>query len=420
VATVGGVVKPGDSVVEIVPSEDRLIIEAHLPISDIGYVQAGQRAVIKLASRDARRFGHLEGKVFVTSDGPMPLHPDCRYEVTVNADLTEFTLAGPRHREVTAHSSFQTITTPAPLFSHETQIVAIDEPIVVEFNTPIKAFAYELSPEISSSSSIDESNPSRAYITLSSYEQGQKYDLTITEARGQNGASLKQPYTQKVATTEPLRVVFVPGDGEAGVSQGERPTLTFTEKIRNPEETEQLLSLEPSTLGTWTWVTPDKLEFKPLQEWTKGTKVTIRLKGGPEGFRGESGSFLRQDVESSFTIRPSKIIDVNLSEQRVYAYDNDQLVRTMICSSGSMATPSLTGTYAVYAKAEKVDMRGADYFAPNVPWVLMFNGDYTIHGNYWATSFGIPTSHGCVGLPLSDAEWLYNWTPLGTIVQIHY
>ncbi|HDY69332.1 MAG TPA: murein L,D-transpeptidase, partial [Actinobacteria bacterium] len=112
--------------------------------------------------------------------------------------------------------------------------------------------------------------------------------------------------------------------------------------------------------------------------------------------------------------------DVNLSAQTVTLYEHNQQVRTMICSSGSKATPSLTGTYAVYAKAEKLDMEGEDYSAPDVPWVLMFNGDYTIHGNYWATTFGVPSSHGCVGLPVTDAEFLYNWAPIGTIVSIHY
>jgi adhesin transport system membrane fusion protein len=63
VATVGGVVKPGDSVVEIVPSEDKLIIEARLPISDVGYVQAGQKALITLASRDAGHYGRIHGTV---------------------------------------------------------------------------------------------------------------------------------------------------------------------------------------------------------------------------------------------------------------------------------------------------------------------------------------------------------------------
>jgi len=74
--TVGGVVQAGETIVDIVPSSDRLVIEAHLPISDIGFVQEGQKAVVKLASRDAARFGKLEGTVkqvspdtFTTPDG---------------------------------------------------------------------------------------------------------------------------------------------------------------------------------------------------------------------------------------------------------------------------------------------------------------------------------------------------------------
>lgn len=74
--TVGGVVQAGETLVDVVPSSDRLVVEAHLPISDIGYVQPGQRAMVRLASHDASRFGRLEGTVvhvspdtFVTPDG---------------------------------------------------------------------------------------------------------------------------------------------------------------------------------------------------------------------------------------------------------------------------------------------------------------------------------------------------------------
>lgn len=61
--TVGGVVRAGEDIVDVVPSSDRLVVEAHLPIQDIGYVQAGQQAVVKLASQDAARFGKLDGEV---------------------------------------------------------------------------------------------------------------------------------------------------------------------------------------------------------------------------------------------------------------------------------------------------------------------------------------------------------------------
>ncbi|OAN46730.1 secretion protein HylD [Paramagnetospirillum marisnigri] len=63
VATQGGVVKPGGTVVDIVPAGDRLIVEARLPTYDIGYVSVGQSAKIKLASQDSVRFGSIDGTV---------------------------------------------------------------------------------------------------------------------------------------------------------------------------------------------------------------------------------------------------------------------------------------------------------------------------------------------------------------------
>ncbi len=368
---------------------------------------------------EERLSGRLEGGVFMPDRGPL-LKPDARYEITVNADLRQLSLTGFDTEQVIEKVTFHTVVTPAPLVTETAQAVEIGTPIVVEFNTPIEEFDYTLTPEVPSTATIDKENHTRVLISFEGYEQGQSYTLAFTAATAENGATLKQPYSQAIVTTDPLKVIFVPGDGESAVSRGARPTLTFTEDIRNPEIADSILAVEPSTLGSWEWIAADTLEFRPLDTWTEGAQVTISLKGGTEGLRGVSGSYLREDVQSTFTIKPSKFIDVNLSAQTVTLYEHDQQVRTMICSSGSKATPSLTGTYAVYAKAEKLDMEGEGYSAPDVPWVLMFNGDYTIHGNYWATTFGVPSSHGCVGLPVPDAEFLYNWAPIGTIVSIHY
>ena len=63
VVTLGGVLGPGETVAEVVPGGDRLIIEAKLPTQDIGYIRAGQPVLVKLASADAARFGGLDGKV---------------------------------------------------------------------------------------------------------------------------------------------------------------------------------------------------------------------------------------------------------------------------------------------------------------------------------------------------------------------
>lgn len=63
VTTEGGVIQPGQTVAEIVPVEDRLIIEAELPIQDISYVHPGQTVRVTLVSPEAAAFGHLDGQV---------------------------------------------------------------------------------------------------------------------------------------------------------------------------------------------------------------------------------------------------------------------------------------------------------------------------------------------------------------------
>jgi membrane fusion protein, adhesin transport system len=63
VFTEGGVLAPGGTALEIVPGGDRLVIEAKLPIQDIGYVKVDQIAKVSLTSSDASRFGKLEGRV---------------------------------------------------------------------------------------------------------------------------------------------------------------------------------------------------------------------------------------------------------------------------------------------------------------------------------------------------------------------
>ena len=63
VATVGGVLKPGETVLTIVPEGDALIVEARLAPHEAGYVKSGQRAVIRLNSSELARFGSIEGQV---------------------------------------------------------------------------------------------------------------------------------------------------------------------------------------------------------------------------------------------------------------------------------------------------------------------------------------------------------------------
>jgi len=61
--TVGGVLKPGETVMEVVPANEKLIVEARLNPRDRGYVRSGQAATVKISTYDYVRYGGLEGQV---------------------------------------------------------------------------------------------------------------------------------------------------------------------------------------------------------------------------------------------------------------------------------------------------------------------------------------------------------------------
>jgi len=114
-----------------------------------------------------------------------------------------------------------------------------------------------------------------------------------------------------------------------------------------------------------------------------------------------------------------KWIEVDLSDQQLYAHLGQETVFTAVVSTGTWQHPTVTGRFKVYVKYQAVRMRGPDYDLPNVPWTMYFHQGYAIHGTYWHNNFGTPMSHGCVNMKISEARWLYNWTPKGTLVVVH-
>ena len=113
-------------------------------------------------------------------------------------------------------------------------------------------------------------------------------------------------------------------------------------------------------------------------------------------------------------------IDVNLSKQRLTAYQGNTPVFSALVSTGLPRTPTVVGRFKIYTKLTSTRMRGPGYDLPNVPYTMYFYKGYGIHGTYWHHNFGHPMSHGCVNLRTSDAAWLFNWASIGTPVVTHY
>ena len=112
-------------------------------------------------------------------------------------------------------------------------------------------------------------------------------------------------------------------------------------------------------------------------------------------------------------------IDVDLSKQKTYAYQGNELVQIFRVSTGTWQTPTVTGVYRIYVKYRTQTMSGDDYYLPNVPYVMYFYEGYGLHGTYWHNNFGTPMSHGCVNMKTGEAGWLYDWASVGTVVNVH-
>jgi lipoprotein-anchoring transpeptidase ErfK/SrfK len=113
-----------------------------------------------------------------------------------------------------------------------------------------------------------------------------------------------------------------------------------------------------------------------------------------------------------------RAIVVSTGDQRIYAYENGQLVRSHLVSTGRAETPTVLGDYNIYVKYVADDMSGPDYFLPQVPYTMYFYQGYAIHGTYWHNSFGRPMSHGCVNLPADESAWWFSFADVGTLVRV--
>jgi len=121
-----------------------------------------------------------------------------------------------------------------------------------------------------------------------------------------------------------------------------------------------------------------------------------------------------------------KYILVSISQQHLYAYDNGQLVYSVIASTG-MGNSTRLGTFSVLDKIPNAYGATWNIWMPD--WLGIYwsgsleNGIHALpilaDGNrLWSGFLGSPISFGCVVLGVDTALQVYNWADIGTPVEI--
>jgi adhesin transport system membrane fusion protein len=87
VHTVGGVIKPGMNLIEIVPIEDTLLVEAQIRPANIAFLRPGQKAIVKLTAYDYSIYGGLSAKLeHISADSILDNDGNSHYLVRVRTD----------------------------------------------------------------------------------------------------------------------------------------------------------------------------------------------------------------------------------------------------------------------------------------------------------------------------------------------
>jgi lipoprotein-anchoring transpeptidase ErfK/SrfK len=172
-----------------------------------------------------------------------------------------------------------------------------------------------------------------------------------------------------------------------------------TGKEIRPFETVNIYSTQTVETEEWYLIGPD--------QWLEGRKVArvIINTTPPQG------------------ASTNRWIDVDLAEQTLAVYENNQLIFATVIASGSEPFWTRPGIFQIFQKKDTETMRNNDltdfYYLDNVPWTMYFDGARALHGAYWRTRFGYPQSHGCVNLSVGDSHWVFNWAVEGDWVYIH-
>lgn len=176
------------------------------------------------------------------------------------------------------------------------------------------------------------------------------------------------------------------------------------------------------------------LFFFGSQRDCANSRTCIRDLSGNYDPQSNQGVFLGQEVytpSNSIAYEDARVlgetdgsqkrIEIDLANQKLYAFEGNNLVYDFPISSGKWGrTP--TGDFRIWIKLRYTRMSGGSralgtyYNLPNVPYTMYFYNDevpksrgYGIHGAYWHNNFGHPMSHGCINMKIEDVEKLYYW-----------
>ncbi|MBW8749983.1 MAG: L,D-transpeptidase family protein [Propionibacteriales bacterium] len=218
---------------------------------------------------------------------------------------------------------------------------------------------------------------------------------------------------------------------DATVGVGMPAIIRFDVPITNKASIEKHLHVTsvPAQPGAFHWISDQEVHWRPEQYWQPGTKVTVDadIDSVPAG----NGIFGQKSRTSTFTIGRSMVSKVNINTHQMRVFQDGKLIRTIPITTGEQ--PKYTTRSGVKVIVEKyrkkrmnsetvgIDPNGPDgYNIAGVEYAMRitYSGEF-VHAAPWSVgSQGrANVSHGCTGMSTANAQWLYDQTLIGDVVE---
>jgi len=255
-----------------------------------------------------------------------------------------------------------------------------------------------------------------------------RYTLNA-KANGLGGAANRQ-MTFQTSSPAHLTMPYVNvADGEV-VGVGQPVAIKFDENITNRAAAEKAIAItaNPPVEGAFYWLNNREVRWRPEHFWKPGTAVDVAV--NTYGVDLGDGMFGEDNLRTHFTIGDEIVATADDTTKILTVRINGDVVKSMPTSMGKDSTPTASGFYIIGARFKHIIMDSSTYGVPvnspngyrtDVDWAtqMSYSGVF-VHSAPWSVGAQghTNTSHGCLNVSPSNAEWFYDHIKRGDVVEV--
>jgi lipoprotein-anchoring transpeptidase ErfK/SrfK len=253
--------------------------------------------------------------------------------------------------------------------------------------------------------------------------------VRAVEMRPDGERTVERSRFSTVTPTDELTSSISPIDGQT-VGVGMPVVVRLSHPVRDRAKVVARLALRSSipVTGAWRWLSDTELHWRPQAYWPAGTTVTLPV--ALAGLHAGNGVWGQRDRTIMFTVGESMVSVVDVAAHTLTVRRAGAIARVIEVTTGKKGFLTRNGIKVISEKHRMkvmdaatvgISRQSSEYYRLQVPLALrVSNSGEFVHAAPWSTgSQGrANVSHGCVGMSMQDARWLFDLSKMGDVIEV--